>query len=91
MSLNADDDLRARLIQRIAWSTVAAWRIASVRPAGRLLCDWILILALFLLVESFGVKTRVRNQLLIGTMALLLGIYARGQVPHALTVIGLMP
>jgi hypothetical protein len=74
-------------ILAIAMATLL-WRI-STTPPRFLWQDWVTILTLYGVYSLYRYKTEKWSAVSAATSAFLLGIYAIGQVPHLLKILGL--
>jgi len=82
------DDRRARIAELSAAVGLLAWRVA-VLPLPGVLRDWVSILALYWIFTVFAQRSKAWPWVTAATMLLLGGIYAYGQFPHTLEILGI--
>lgn len=71
-------------------SLLAIWRLVQP-PAVGLWRDWVLILSVYSVFSIYRHKSPAWPTVTVATMAFLLGIYVHGQLPYALSALGLAP
>ena len=72
----------------LAAALLLVWRLAAASPSSYWK-DWMLIAALFWIVGVFRSQSENWSVVTVAVMSYLLGIYILGQLPHALTVMGM--
>jgi hypothetical protein len=84
--------ISGRPLPHEAWEILTAllllsWRVSSYPTAG-LWRDWVALLCLFWIFIAAAGKTRAAPIVTAGFMAALLALYATGQLPFTLAVLG---